>query len=172
MNKVKVIADANGSIITQNQNNPEYGYIRVEQGAVSLGRWANVENRVAFIQGTMENLSTAVNLMGLKANKELDGKIVIKEQFMPFYEGQTCKTYGDSGFPCLQDGAEIYRQTYYTTDLNDSDVRIEHNNQEDYREHRATTTSNSEIVAATSKEAFDVEDLDVTAEVEEEIFEL
>ena len=102
MNKVKVIADANGSIITQNQNNPEYGYIRVEQGAVNLGRWANVENRVAFIQGTMENLSTAVSLMGLKANKELDGKIVIKEQFTPFYEGQARKTYGDSVSPVFK----------------------------------------------------------------------
>jgi len=172
MNKVKVVADANGAIISQSPNNPEYGSIRVEQNAVTLGRWANVSNRTAWIQGTIEALNQAVKHYKLKAGSELDGKIVIKEQFMPFYEGQAAKTYGDSGFPCLLDGAEIYRQAYYTTDMNDQDELIMHNNQQDYRQQNSTNQENSKIVAATETEAFDVEEYDLDAEPAEVVFEL
>lgn len=172
MNTVKVVADANGAIIMQSKNNPEYGSIRVEQNAVKFGRWVNLERRVAFIQGTMEALQTAVKELNLKADSTIEGRIIVKEQFTPFYEGQSPKTFGDSGFPCLLDGAEIYRQTYFTTDSHDVDEFITHNNTEDYRNHMASTESNNKMIAAEVEEAFDVEDLNANIELGEEIFEL
>ena len=172
MNTVNVIADANGAIISQSKNNPEYGSIRVEQNAVTFGRWVNLSKRVAFIQGTMEALQAAVSQLNLTTGSTIPGRIVIKEQFTPFYEGQSPKTFGDSGFPCLLDGAEIYRQTYFTNSNEDQDELIQHNNVADYREHLASLENNSKMIAAEVEEAFDVEELSVEAELSEEIFEL
>ena len=34
--KVKVVADATGNVLVQSQNNPEYGYVRLEQAKTMI----------------------------------------------------------------------------------------------------------------------------------------
>ena len=62
--KVTVVADDNGNVIRQSQNNPDYGYVRVTQDAVQYGvnGWVNRKSRSALILGLMDDLKDVQNL--------------------------------------------------------------------------------------------------------------
>jgi hypothetical protein len=64
-------------------------------------------------------------------DQELDGQIIIEESFIPFNENNAekeMKMAGNLGIPCLLDGQPIYRRTRYTTNMNEQDLLIQHNN--------------------------------------------
>ena len=59
------------------------------------------------------------------------GQIIIEESFIPFNEKNAereIKMAGDTGIPCLLDGQPIYRRQRYTTNMNEQDLLIQHNN--------------------------------------------
>lgn len=136
--KVFVTADENGNVIGISKNNPEYGYIRVEQTApmVSDKGWLKISKRSTLIKGKVEDLQT----LNYTAGQQLPGSIVIKESLTPFNTenpDRDLKIAGDTGVVCRIDDQPIYRQTFYTTNPNSYDELITHDNSEEIREVQA-----------------------------------
>lgn len=112
-----------GAVITASTKNAEYGTIRVDETHTSMeGGFVNIQNRTAFIRGRLEDL----NKLGLKDGQSLPGKIIRKESFEPFYEGQAPKQYPkdhkQAGENVLTNGRETYLQYEYTSDINAGDT--------------------------------------------------
>ena len=171
MNKVKVVADEFGSVIRVSQNNPDYGFVRVEQDAIEVSNgWVRRKVRSSIVPGLVADLKA----IGWKANQLLDGKITVKESLEPIMESNPdfgVKRAGQDGPVCLFEDQAIYRRTYYTMDVNDADVFIQHTNVEEIRESNSQR-SNSVETAKPAKvvkavESTDEMDIPVTAEVEE-----
>lgn len=133
---VMIMADVTGAVIGVSNNNPEFGYIRVQQVARTIGKggWFRFSKRSALLKGTMEDLKAA----NFKDGDILPGQIVIKESLTPFYAEDSdkhIKRAGDGGPVCTLDDQPIYRDSIYTTNMNDEDELIEHNNG-DYIKHQ------------------------------------
>ena len=106
---------ATGLVITQSENNPEYGTIRLDAVTTSMeGGFLNTRRRSAFIRGKMKDLEA----LKLKAGQILPGIIQRQESFQPFYPGQKPKMNPETGEIILQDGKEVYFQDIYTQDVN------------------------------------------------------
>jgi hypothetical protein len=134
-NKVKVTADQNGNIIAVSPNNPEYGFVRVEQIVTQIDQrgWLKNVKRSTLIKGLVEDLIKS----GFKAGFELTGKIVVIESLTPFNQenpDRDLKIAGDSGIVCRIGDEPIYRQTFFTPDVNAQDQLIMHDNTEEIRE--------------------------------------
>lgn len=117
MNNQVVVAThpKTGLVITQSENNPSYGTIRLDAMTTSMeGGFLNKRRKSAFIRGKMEDLES----LGLKAGQVLPGIIQRQESYQPFYEGQKPKMNPESGEVILQDGREIFFQDIYTQDVN------------------------------------------------------
>ena len=123
--KVGVHPDT-GLVITQNPNKPEFGSIRLDYKTTTLsGGFSSIDNRSAFIHGRMEDLEA----FGLKAGQELVGKIIKKEKFSPFYEGQQPKINPQTNEQVLTNGRPTYLEFQYTEDPNAHDMWIEEENE-------------------------------------------
>lgn len=119
----KVIAHPEtGVVVTQNVNNPEYGTIRVDSETITFSQdgFMNKSRRTAFIRGEYKLLVS----LGLKDGMSLPGKIIKKESYKPFFEGQSPKINPSTGEVVLTNGRETYLQFVYTEDVNASDVFI------------------------------------------------
>jgi hypothetical protein len=134
MEKVKITADKNGNIITISENNPEYGWIFVEQTVSQFENgWMKNVVRKARINGKKNELVEAKFTKG----QELLGKIVVLESLVPFNNEEPdrdLKVAGKTGVICRYDDQPIYRQSYYTTNLNSYDELINHTNRDEIRE--------------------------------------
>lgn len=135
ISKVTVTADMNGNVIGVSQNNPEYGYIRVEQVAIQINDqgWLRKLRRGALIKGKVEDLVAC----DYKEGDEIDGKIVVRESLTPFNPenpDRDLKIAGDTGIICRVDDQPIYRQTFFTTNQNAIDEFIMHTNSEEIKE--------------------------------------
>jgi hypothetical protein len=129
--KVKVTADAAGNVIVTSKNNPEFGYIRVEQDRMVIDErgFARRKTVSALIPGTVSDLKS----FGWTKGAEVSGKIVIKEQTTPFNSKDPERDYkiaGKTGIVCCLYGEPIYRKLFYSLDANASDVVIAHDNGE------------------------------------------
>lgn len=141
-NKVKVSADRNGNIIGLSPNNPEYGYIRVEQetNQINSNGWLKLAKRSALIRGTVKDLIAAQ----FTKDTVLPGKIIVKESFFPFNAenpDKHLKLAGDTGVICRVGDQPIYRETFYSPDPNAEDELIMHTNTEEIREVKAAHKS-------------------------------
>lgn len=138
MNKVKVVADEFGNVIRVSQNNPEYGFVRVEQDAIEVSNgWVRRKVRSSIIPGLVSDLKA----IGWEANQELSGKITVKESLDPIMESNPdfgVKRAGQDGPVCLFEDQAIYRRTYYTLDTEDQDVFIQHTNVDEIRESNSS----------------------------------
>jgi hypothetical protein len=125
--KVKVQADELGNVITPTAN-PEIGYIKLEQKSnIINGNWVKNQKKTCLIFGKFEELAE----FNFTKDEELDGQIIIEESFIPFNENNAereMKMAGSTGIPCLLDGQPIYRRQRYTTNMNEQDLLIQHNN--------------------------------------------
>jgi hypothetical protein len=135
MSKVVVTADQNGNVIGVSQNNPEYGYIRVEQQAIQINDegWLRNVKRSALIKGKVVDLQST----NYREGTELQGKIVVVESLVPFNQenpDRDLKVAGSTGVICRIDDQPIYRQTFYTNNVNAIDEFINHNNSEEIKE--------------------------------------
>jgi len=136
--KVTVAADKNGNVIGVSTNNPEYGYLRVEQTTTQINDegWLRNVKRSALIKGKVEDLMGT----GYKEGTQIPGKIVVRESLEPFNPvnpDRDLKIAGDTGVICRIDDQPIYRQTFFTSNLNAFDELITHNNSEEIREVQA-----------------------------------
>lgn len=134
MSKVTVRADKNGNIVKISENNPEFGFIRVEQIATQIANgWLRKVKRSAIINGNVNDLLDA----SFKDGQELAGKIVIVESFNPFNlenPDRDLKIAGDTGIICRVDDQPIYRQSVYTVNDQAQDEFIMHDNTEEIKE--------------------------------------
>lgn len=147
MSKVKVMADKDGNVIGVSKNNPEYGYVRIEQQVTQINDqgWLRNVKRSALIKGLVKDLIEA----GLKEGKELGGKIIVIESFDPFNlenPDRDIKIAGETGVICRVDDQPIYRQTFFTTNLDAQDQLIMHNNTEEIREVQAAQRLATKLV--------------------------
>lgn len=135
MGKVKVVADKKGNIIGQSTNNPEYGYLRIEQQTIQISEqgWLKSVKRSALLKGKMEDLLAAEYEEGT----ELPGKIIITESLTPFNEenpDRDLKIAGSTGIVCRMDDQPIYRQSFYTNNLLARDEFITHTNSDEIKD--------------------------------------
>jgi hypothetical protein len=138
MPTVKVTTKSNDSteILGISSNNPDFGYIRVEEnGGLSFGAggWLNSNTKTALIKGKVADLTAFIRKNNVTVGYEIPGKIVIKEQTTPFYEGQQPKRAGANGEVLYTTDSEgvrhaIYRQTEFTMNMDMQDVLVKHDN--------------------------------------------
>ena len=135
MNKVIVTADQAGCIIGIAPKNPEYGYIRIQQTRpiVSDWGWVTLKTMSALIKGLVIDLRA----LNFRAGQELPGKIIVREQTLPFDANNSeknVKIAGACGVQCRYYDELIYRDTFYTTNILAEDQLIPHTNTDEIRE--------------------------------------
>ena len=134
MEKVKVVADTNGNVVTVSPNNPEYGWIFVEQTATQFDAgWMKTVVRKTRINGKTNELVEAKFVSG----QEIPGKIIVLESLVPFNNEEPdrdLKIAGKTGIICRYEDQPIYRQSYFTTNVNSYDELINHTNRDEIRE--------------------------------------
>lgn len=148
MSKVKIAGDDLGNFITISPNNPEYGWMFVEQMTNEFTNgWLKTVKRSARIMGKV----TDFELAGYKKGTELPGKIIVLESLTPFDNenpDRDLKIAGKTGVICRYDDQPIYRQTFYTTNLNSFDELIAHTNQDEIRDVMNAQRMMSELQTA------------------------
>lgn len=132
--KVIVTADATTNAVINPSNNPDYGYIRVQQVRTMIDDNGFLRRKLvsAIVPSTMAELLES----GFYNGQQLDGKIVIEESLEPFNAKtpeRDLKIAGDTGIVCTVGGQPIYRKTKYTLDNFASDVLVKHDNVEELR---------------------------------------
>ena len=136
-NSVKIIGKNNQSteILGVSNNNPDYGYIRVEStGEVTFGTggWLNSSSKTALIKGKTADLKTFIAKNNVTLGYEMPGQIVIMEQTTPFYAGQQPKINPSTSevLYVTVNGVKspIYRSTEFTQDMTRVDSMLQHEN--------------------------------------------
>jgi hypothetical protein len=132
--KVIVTADKAGNVIVRSQTNLTFGHIRVEQSRVVVDEngFAKRKTISALVPGTLNDLKS----LEWEAGQEIEGKIIIRERFVPFNRrnpSRDLKIAGYSGVICTKEGNPIYRKHFYTLDENSKDSLIEHDNNEEIK---------------------------------------
>jgi len=133
--KVVVLADeTTGAVVNVSTNNPEYGYIRVQQVRTMIDDNGFLRRKPvsALIPGTISELKES----GFFAGQQLDGKIVVEESLEPFNEKtpeRDLKVAGETGIVCTLGGLPIYRRTKFSFDASGADTLIKHDNVEELR---------------------------------------
>lgn len=125
--KVKVAGDEFGNVINVSENNPEYGYVRIEQqvNVITEDGWFRPTRRSALLKGKIADLQAG----NFHMHQELPGKIIVKESLTPFNQinpDQHLKIAGDTGIICRIDDQPIYRDTFYTMNPEAQDILIMH----------------------------------------------
>lgn len=132
---VTVKGDKNNNVITVSPNNPEFGWLTVEQEVFQINDrgWLKSTTRTALIHGRVEDLKET----GYTAGTQFPGKIVVLESLNPFSPqspDKDLKLAGDTGVICRLDDQPIYRKAFYTTNQNLMDEFISHTNTEEIKE--------------------------------------
>jgi hypothetical protein len=143
-NNVVVCADPLGNVITPSVNSA-YGYVRVEQTVAKIDQqWLRKEKRSALISGLIKDLSD----LDLFEGQIIGGKIVIRESLTPFsntHPERNIKRAGNEGIPCTINNQLIYRQSFYTTNMDETDQLIQHDNTEEIKSTREAEQAISEL---------------------------
>jgi hypothetical protein len=144
--KVVVVADpATGGVINVSENNPEWGYVKVQQTVIVVDKSiATRRVRTALINAQLIDLE----LMDFHAGQQLDGRIVVEESLIPFNKtnpNRDLKVAGSTGIPCTINGQNIYRRTYFTTKESAKDVEIAHDNVEELRAEYARSVQTNTL---------------------------
>jgi len=88
---------------------------------------------LSLIKGKVEDLVAS----NYKEGEEITGKIIVIESHDPFNPenpDRDIKLAGDTGVICRVDDQPIYRQTFFTPNVNAQDELIMHTNTEEIKE--------------------------------------
>lgn len=119
---VKVTAK-DGQVVIASENKPEFGYVRVEQITTSFdGGWANRRKKSALIRGKVDELKQ----FGWKEGQALPGHIVTVESTVEPYPGADPKINPQTGEILTHNGEAIYRESFYTTNMQKVDELLQH----------------------------------------------
>tara|TARA_R110000823_G_scaffold103745_5_gene221315 strand:+ start:1568 stop:2044 length:477 start_codon:yes stop_codon:yes gene_type:complete len=145
--KVKVVANSStGAVINVSENNPEYGYVRLEQTKPIVDDNGFLKPRTisTLLQGAVEDLQS----MSFFAGQELEGKIQVKEALEAFsekYPERDLKKAGETGIICTQGGSPIYRKTVYDMSGSKKDSFVQHDNVAELRAAYDAQKSNASM---------------------------
>jgi len=126
--------DTTGAVVYVSQNNPEYGYIRVQQVRTMIDDNGFLRRKPisALIPGTLSELQER----GFYGGQLLEGKIIVDESLDPLNEKtpeRDLKIAGETGIVCTLGGLPIYRRTKFSFDANGNDTLIKHDNVDQLR---------------------------------------
>ena len=132
--KVIVTADATTNSVVNVSENPEWGYIRVQQVRTMIDDNGFLKRKPvsAIVPGLLADLQES----GFFAGQQLDGKILVEESLEPFNKKtpeRDLKVAGETGIVCTFGGLPIYRRTKYSLDGLATDTLIKHDNVEELR---------------------------------------
>jgi hypothetical protein len=132
--KVIVTADATTNSVVNVSDNPEWGYLRVEQIRTMIDDNGFLKRKSvsAIVPGLLSDLQAS----GFFAGQPLDGKIVVEESLEPFNKKnpeRDLKVAGETGIVCTYGGLPIYRRTKFSLDSTMQDTLIKHDNVEELR---------------------------------------
>jgi hypothetical protein len=158
--KVIVLADeATGTVINVSENNPEYGYVKLQQvrNVIDDNGFLRRKPVNALLPGTVEDLKS----LNLFAGQAMTGKIVIEEGLDPFNAKtpeRDLKIAGSTGIVCTWQGLPIYRRTKFTFDANQEDTYLKHDNVDELRAAYANSIkSNSSAIQNAAGQDFSIE---------------
>lgn len=136
--EVRVLAK-DGQVIFPSPNNPAYGYIQVAQTRVYKdGNFLKTRRLTAIIPGKIEDLREA----GWKEGTLIGGRIVIKEQTIPFNDPDLdIKIAGKTGIPCKIGEDIIYRKHFWEVNSDAQDILLDHTNTEEIKAAYAAMSS-------------------------------
>jgi hypothetical protein len=152
--KVAVVSDpTTGAVINQSPNNPDWGYIKVEQSTnvYDDNGFLNRKKVTAIISAPIAILQEADYFAG----QLLDGNIIVQESITPWNEknpDRDLKVAGATGIICRIDGQPIYRKTFYSEKENAKDIYLAHDNVDELK--RAYNAEKSNAIQADA--AFDI----------------
>ena len=137
---VDIMPDEHGNKIRVSTNNPEFGYIRLNQNTTTIGtnNWLKSQNRSTLVHGKVEELEQSFSDMD-----SLPGQLVIREQIIAFDTNDSdrdLKMAGETGVICKAVDTEtgeivpIYRKTFFDPTMNMTDVLVPHVNSDEIRE--------------------------------------
>ena len=149
--KVCVADPATNSVIVVSQNNPDFGYVRLEQSRTVIDEKTQFLKRKVLstlIHGEVETLKDC----GYYAGQTLPGNILVQESFVPFNSKapeRDLKIAGSTGIVCVGKDTDgnvkpIYRRTMYSPSST-VDVTIEHINKEEIKAAYSLEVSNKAI---------------------------
>jgi hypothetical protein len=132
--KVIVTADATTNAVINVSENPEWGYLRVQQVRTMIDDNGFLKRKSvsAIVPGLLSDLQES----GFFAGQQLDGKILVEESLEPFNKKtpeRDLKVAGETGIVCTFGGLPIYRRTKYSLDGLATDSLIKHDNVEELR---------------------------------------
>lgn len=139
-NKVNIMADDHGNKIRVSSNNPEFGYIRLQQNTTTIGtnNWLKAQNRSTLVHGKVEELEASFS--GID---HLPGQLIIKEQITAFNSNDSdrdLKMAGQTGIICKAVDMEtgelvpIYRKTFFDPTMQMTDILVPHVNSDEIKE--------------------------------------
>jgi hypothetical protein len=132
--KVTVIADETTGAVVNPSNNPQFGYVRVQQIRTMIDDNGFLRRKPvsALIPGLLSELKES----NFYAGQQLDGTIVVEESLTPFNDKtpeRDLKIAGETGIVCTLGGLPIYRRTKVSFTNNAQDTLIKHDNVEELR---------------------------------------
>jgi hypothetical protein len=136
--KEKVVVTSNpktGLVVTRSDENPQWGYCRVEQERMVVDESTGIlrlKKLSALVPGTIIDLER----LGWKDGQELPGHVIFREQMLPFNKknpDQNLKIAGETGVVCKVKGEPIYRNTFWNPREDAKDTPIPHDNIEEIR---------------------------------------
>ena len=139
-NKVNIMPDEHGNKIRVSSNNPEFGYIRLQQNTTTIGanNWLKAQNRSTLVHGKVEELEASFSRMD-----HLNGQLIIREQITAFDNNnpdRDLKMAGETGIICKAVDTEtgevvpIYRKTFFDPTMKMTDTLVPHINSDEIRE--------------------------------------
>lgn len=133
---VKVTTNSTGAVVIPSENNPEYGYVRVESvEPMFVNGWLRKVVKSALIQGKTEELREV-----FIPNMILPGRIQVIES-LNAPEGPNSERFikksGTEGVILRVDDQPIYRTTMYDSTGTSTDVLLQHTNVEEVKEYAA-----------------------------------
>jgi DNA polymerase-3 subunit epsilon len=124
VSRVYVGGDDMGNVITLSKNNPKYGSVTLIQDSVAYNGMT-YDTRSTIVMG----LTAALEDLNLKVGEILEGKIVVREQTTPFIdESRDLKVDSLTGIVFSVNGQPIYRKTFYTDNMDEQDIFVQHDN--------------------------------------------
>ena len=139
-NKVNIMADDHGNKIRVSSNNPEFGFIRLQQDTTTIGtnNWLKAQSRSTLVHGKVEELEASFS--GID---HLPGQLIIREQITAFNNtdpDRDLKMAGDTGVICKAVDTEtgevvpIYRKTFFDPTMKMVDTLVPHINSDEIKE--------------------------------------
>ena len=151
--------EATGSVINVSENNPEYGYVKLQQirNVIDDNCFLRRKPVNALLPGTVEDLKS----LNLFAGQALTGKILIEESLEPFNKKtpeRDLKIAGETGIVCTWNSLPIYRRTKFTFNSVAEDYYQKHDNIDELKAAYANSNkSNTSAIQNAAGQDFSIE---------------